>query len=204
MYTPDHFRADHPERLLATLAAARPAVIVTNDGQGGFEANHVPLLVDAPDLLLGHVAKSNPLAGMSGRTALAIFAGPDAYVTPSWYPSKAETGRVVPTWNYVAVHVHGRIDIFDDIDQKRDLLARLTDHHEALRPLPWALADAPEDYLAAQMRGVVGLRLVIERIEAKTKLSQNRTEADRAGVAAGLRRDGGAREAGVADVMDAD
>ena len=204
MYTPDHFRAPHPEDLLAALAATGPAVIVANDGQGGFEANHVPLLVDAPDLLLGHVAKSNPLAGMSGRAALAIFTGPDAYVTPSWYPRKAESGRVVPTWNYVAVHVHGRIERFDDKERLRDLLNRLTDRHEALRPHPWALADAPEDYLAAQMRGIVGLRLVIERIEAKAKLSQNRNAADRAGVAAGLRRDGGAKAAEVADSMEGD
>ena len=202
MYTPDKFREERPEVLLATLAASRPAVIVTNDGRGGFDANHVPLLFDAPDILLGHVARANPLATLSGQTALAILSGPDSYVTPSWYPSKGETGRAVPTWNYAAIHVHGHLEIFDDEGRLRDLLGRLTHRHEAGRPHPWAVADAPGDYLVAQLKGIVGLRLVVERIEAKAKMSQNRTEVDRAGVVAGLRREGGAREAEVADFME--
>jgi len=202
MYTPSHFRESHPHARLAALAGSRPAVIVTNDGRNGFEANHVPVLFDAPDILLGHVARANPLATLSGQSALAILGGPDCYVTPSWYPSKGESGRVVPTWNYAAIHVHGRLEMFDDARRLRDLLDRLTQRHEAGRPHPWAIADAPEDYLTTQLKGIVGLRLVIERVEAKAKMSQNRTEADRAGVAAGLRRDGGAREAEVADLME--
>jgi len=162
----------------------------------------VPMLVDAPDILLGHVARASPLATLSGQTALAIFSGPDCYVSPSWYPSKGETGRVVPTWNYAAIHVHGHLETFDDQPRLRDLLDRLSHRHEAGRPHPWAITDAPEDYLAAQLKAIVGLRLVIERVEAKAKMSQNRSEADRAGVVAGLRREGGARAAEVAEIME--
>jgi transcriptional regulator len=112
--------------------------------------------------------------------------GPDAYVTPSWYATKRETGKVVPTWNYVTVHAHGPVEFFHDPERLMSIVSRLTNMHEGTRPEPWTVDDAPADYMAAQLRGIVGLRMPITRLEGKTKMSQNRSEADRRGVAEGL------------------
>ena len=189
MYTPAHFRIEPPDQLYAAMEAAPLAAIIVQAADGGFEANHIPVLVDRQaGLLLGHVARANPLAKQTGRSALAIFTGPDAYVSPGWYASKVETGRAVPTWNYLAVHAHGRFEIVDEPDFLRDLLERLTSVHEAGRPRPWSLSDGPEDFISAQMKAIIGFRLVIERLEGKAKMSQNRSAVDRAGVADGLRR----------------
>jgi transcriptional regulator len=157
----------------------------------GLIASPLPLLLAAAEgeqgVLYGHVAKANPQwqKPVVGE-ALAIFMGADAYVTPSWYASKAEHGKVVPTWNYSAVHAYGPIEFFDDEARLRDVVTRLTELHEKSRDNPWSVSDAPEAYLKSQLRGIVGLRLPIMRLEGKRKLSQNRNAADRAGVANGL------------------
>jgi transcriptional regulator len=117
---------------------------------------------------------------------LAIFMGPEAYVTPSWYATKRETGKVVPTWNYVAVHAYGPVEFFQESERLLEVVTRLTNKHEGPRANPWGVADAPADYIAAQLRGIVGVRIPVARFEGKNKMSQNRTEVDRVGVMAGL------------------
>lgn len=190
MYVPPAFREDDPAALAAIIAAARLATLVTATPDG-LVATPLPLFFDPAEgpmgTLYGHVARANPQwrLPVSGE-ALALFAGPDAYVTPSWYAAKAEHGKVVPTWNYVAVHAYGPVEFFEDPDRLRAIVTRLTDLHEAGRARPWAVSDAPDGYIAAQLRGIVGVRLPIARIEGKRKLSQNRSAADRLGVAAGL------------------
>ncbi len=150
--------------------------------------------------LLGHLAKPNPQArGAAGNLeALAIFQGPDAYITPSWYATKRSTGKVVPTWNYVAVHAYGPISFFDDPERLRQHVTRLTDRHEGARSTPWAVTDAPEDFIDGMLRGIVGFAMPIARIEGKWKMSQNRPAEDRAGVVAGL---AGEDRAAVADLV---
>jgi transcriptional regulator len=156
----------------------------------------LPFLYDAPGsrpdvgeqgALVGHVARNNaqwrvPALG----PALAIVRGPDAYISPAWYATKREHGRVVPTWNYLTAHVYGQFIVHDDVEWLEALVRRLTIHHEAGRPAPWSVDDAPADYIAGQLRAIVGIEIRIERIEAKAKLSQNRSDADIAGSIAGL------------------
>jgi transcriptional regulator len=190
MYTPPAFRIDDRQSLFAAMHAAGLATLVTATAEG-LMATPLPLLLDQTEgphgTLYGHLARANPQGRLPATAeALAMFTGPDAYVTPSWYATKRETGRVVPTWNYVAVHAYGTLELFDDADRLLNLVRRLTEHHEAGRPMPWSVADAPEDFIRAQLRGIVGLRLQISRIEGKCKASQNRPAADREGVAAGL------------------
>jgi transcriptional regulator len=133
------------------------------------------------------VARANPQWQLPPiGHALAIFGGPDAYVTPSWYPTKQETGKVVPTWNYVAVHAYGPVEFFQEAERLLEVVTRLTNRHEGARARPWAVDEAPADFIAAQLRGIVGLRIPVVRFEGKRKMSQNRAEADRVGVAAGL------------------
>ena len=133
------------------------------------------------------MARANPQWSLPPLgEAMVIYAGPDAYVTPSWYAAKREHGKVVPTWNYVAVHAYGPAEFYEDEDRLRDVVTRVTDLHEAGRAEPWKVSDAPEAYVRAQLRGIVGVRIPLTRIEGKCKMSQNRPEADRAGVAAGL------------------
>ena len=189
MYTPPAFRDDDPATIRQIVRDARLATLVTSTVDG-LLATPLPLyLTDEGDqgVLYGHVSKANgqwraPVIG----DGLAIFAGPDAYISPSWYPSKAEHGKVVPTWNYVAVHAYGPVEFFDDEARLLDVVRALTDRHEAERQTPWSVADAPTEYIRTQLRGIVGVRMPIVRIDAKRKLSQNRSEADRAGVAEGL------------------
>ena len=190
MYTPPAFREDDPEALRDIIRAARLSSLVTMTAEG-LVATAIPFFLDDSEgphgTLYGHMARANrqwqlPPAG----DALVIFSGPDAYVTPSWYASKAEHGKVVPTWNYTAVHAHGPVEFFDDEARLRDIVTRLTDVHEEVRAKPWSVADAPDDYIRAHLRGVVGIRLPVARLEAARKMSQNKSEADRAGVAAGL------------------
>ncbi|SBW11235.1 Transcriptional regulator [uncultured Alphaproteobacteria bacterium] len=190
MYVPEHFREDDLPALHGAIARARLATLVTTTAEG-LIGTPLPLLLAADEgplgTLYGHLARANPQARLAPvGEALAIFAGPEAYVSPAWYPSKAETHKVVPTWNYVAVHVYGALETFTDTDRLRDLLARLTDRHEAGRAEPWSLADAPEDYVAAMLKGIVGVRIPIARLDGKSKMSQNKSAADRSGVAAGL------------------
>lgn len=187
MYVPVHFRDDDPR---AVMVAAPLATLVTPTADG-LLANPVPLLLSPGEgehgVLYGHVARANEHWRCTPTgDSLAIFMGNDAYITPSWYATKRETGKVVPTWNYVTVHAYGTLEILDDVESVRDIVTRLTAHHEAALPHPWAITDAPADYIAATLRAIVGLRLVIKRVDGKRKQSQNRSEADRAGVLAGL------------------
>ncbi|MFE1598982.1 FMN-binding negative transcriptional regulator [Methylobacterium sp. ID0610] len=205
MYTPPAFKDEDTARIRATMREARLATLVTATQDGPF-ATPLPLFLDESEgehgVLYGHLAKANPhwRAAPFGES-LAIFMGPDAYVTPSWYATKAETGKVVPTWNYVAVHAHGPVEFFHDADRLLEVVTRLTDRHERPRAAPWAVSDAPPDFVAAQLRGIVGLRLPITRLDAKRKMSQNRTLTDRQGVAAGLSRSERATDRTVATLI---
>jgi transcriptional regulator len=190
MYVPPAFRDDDRASLHATMRAARLCSFVTATAEG-LIASPLPILLDDAEgehgVLYGHVARANPQwrSAPLGE-AMAIFMGPDAYVTPAWYATKQATGKVVPTWNYVAVHAYGPVEFFDDADRLLDIVTRLTGLHEGPRAEPWAVTDAPADFIRAQLRGIVGLRMPITRIEGKRKMSQNRSLEDRAGVAAGL------------------
>ena len=190
MYTPPAFKDDDLDSIRATIRAARLANLVTATADGPI-ATPLPLFLDESEgergVLYGHVAKANPQwrAAPIGD-ALAIFMGPEAYVTPSWYATKQETGKVVPTWNYIAVHAYGPVEFFEEAERLLQVVTRLTNRHEQSRAEPWAVSDAPADFVAAQLRGIVGLRIPVTRFEGKRKMSQNRPEADRVGVAAGL------------------
>jgi transcriptional regulator len=185
MYTPKHFAETRVEVLHGLMRDYPFATVVANAG-GGFVANHLPFeLVDG--VLHGHVARGNELAQLDGAQVLLLFQGPDGYISPNWYPSKHETGREVPTWNYAVVHVHGRLRVIDDATWLRRLLETLTDHHEADQPQPWKISDAPEDHIEKSLTAIIGLEVVVERIEGKFKLSQNHPARNRAGVVAGLR-----------------
>lgn len=190
MYTPPAFRENDPAALARMIREARLATLVTATSDG-LIATPLPLILDETEgehgALYGHVARANRQWSLPAiGDALVIFQGPDAYVSPGWYASKREHGKVVPTWNYAAVHAYGPVEFFDDPDRLRLVVTRLTDLHERSRVEPWAVADAPEAFIEAQLKGIVGLRLQIGRIEGKVKMSQNRPAADRAGVAAGL------------------
>jgi transcriptional regulator len=188
VYLPEAFAVSDPEEVAAMLAAARLGALVTQ-GPGGLFASHLPFLHDCDGgRLIGHLARANPHRDQApgGSEALVIFQALDAYVSPGWYASKAEHGRVVPTWNYEAIHVHGRARWFTDAGRLRELVGRLTDRFEAARPEPWSIDDAPADYLERMLGAIVGVEVEIERVLAKRKLSQNRSAADRQGVIAGL------------------
>jgi transcriptional regulator len=196
MYLPSASRQDDRGELLRLIGETPLHTLVTA-GEQGLQASHLPLLLAADEgeqgTLYGHLARANPqwreLA--AGAEAMLIFQGPDAYVSPSFYPSKAEHGKVVPTWNYVAVHAYGTPEFFEDADRLLDVVSRLTDLHERPRAEPWAVGDALAAFTAAQLRGIVGLRMPITRIEGKQKMSQNRNAEDRAGVMEGLSASGG-------------
>lgn len=200
MYVPPAFREERPEILRASIRATGLAILITF-GPEGLIASHVPMLLDEPEspetagkhgVLVGHIARANPQwrASAADVQALAIFPGPDAYVSPSLYATKRESGKVVPTWNYVAVHAYGALAFFDDPHELHALVSRLTAAHEAARPAPWAVTDAPAGFIASQLKGIVGFRLEITRLEGKWKMSQNRPMADRVGVIEGLRDEG--------------
>lgn len=201
MYTPRHFEETRADILDGLIRACPFATVVANTADG-LVANHLPLeLVDGR--LHGHVARGNELTRMDGVEVLLIFRGPDGYISPNWYPSKHETGREVPTWNYAVVHVHGRLRVIDDASWLRRLLERLTDRHEASQPQPWKIADAPEDHIEKSLRAIVGLEVAIGRIEGKFKLSQNHPARNRAGVIEGLRQRDGDGDAELAELMGA-
>ncbi|MBP2309759.1 FMN-binding negative transcriptional regulator [Azospirillum melinis] len=190
MYVPPAFREDDLPTLHALMRETPLANLVTATDEG-LMATPLPLFL-APDegpcgTLYGHLARANmQWKQQSLGEAMVLFTGPEAYVSPSWYASKEEHGKVVPTWNYIAVHAYGPAEFFDDADRLLEVVTRLTDLHEGRRVAPWAVADAPVDFIRAQLRGIVGLRLPITRIQGKRKMSQNRSAEDRAGVAAGL------------------
>ena len=191
MYTPRAFALDDLPEIQQLIQHTRLAQLVTV-GEQGLQASHLPLLLNpdegAHGTLYGHLAKANPQWRdlQNGSQALVIFAGADAYVSPGFYPSKAEHGKVVPTWNYVAVHAYGHAETFSDGGRLLDIVSTLTDRHEAGRAQPWSVADAPADYIDGMLKAIVGFAIPIDRLEGKRKLSQNRSPADRAGVAAGL------------------
>jgi transcriptional regulator len=192
MYIPPSHREDRVPVLHDFIERHSLATLVTLSS-AGLIASHIPMVLDpepAPlGTLRGHVSRANPqwrdLA--ADVQALAIFYGPHHYISPSWYPSKTETGRVVPTWNYVTVHVYGPLRVIEDPDWLHSHLTSLTAAHEAQFSQPWQLKDAPADYIEAMAKGIVGLQLPIKRLEGKWKVSQNRSAADRHGVVAGLR-----------------
>jgi transcriptional regulator len=191
MYIPKAFEENRLEVLHDAIERVGLATLVTATANG-LMASHIPLLLDRDSgefgTLLGHVAIANNQwrESLPDTDALAIFVGPDAYISPTWYASKAETGRVVPTWNYVAVHCTGPATFFQDQDRLLKLVTRLTGRHEAAFPKPWQVADAPQAFIEGQLRAIVGLELPIRKIEGKWKMSQNRTLEDRRGVVRGL------------------
>jgi transcriptional regulator len=205
MYRPADFAQNDQAEISALIRRVSLAEVITWTGKH-IEASTIPMLFDEDagprGSLLGHFARVNPQWNSfdPAADALAIFRDDDAYVSPSWYPSKARHGRVVPTWNYLTVHVHGPLIVHDDLDWTRDLLARLTAVHEATQPQPWSFADAPSQFVEAQIRAVVGVELRVERIEAKWKLSQNRDDDDIGGVIDHLAR-GDERQRAVAERM---
>lgn len=189
MYIPAAFRMETETAL--TLVEAHPFATLVSLGSGGLLSTPLPLLLDRQGdqvRLIGHIARANPhwRDFDPAVPSLAVFQGGDAYVTPSWYAAKRETGKVVPTWNYKAVHIHGRLQVVEEPAALLEIVSRLTDRHEATRPAPWAVSDAPADYLATMLKAIVGLELLVERVEGKAKLSQNRPAEDQAAVRAGL------------------
>jgi transcriptional regulator len=190
MYVPEHFAMD--DEAVQDLLVRHGAGDLVTATQQGLVSTLLPFVYDprpgTPGSLLGHVARNNehwrlPPIG----EALVILRGPDAYITPNWYASKAEHGRVVPTWNYVTAHVYGELVIHDDVDWLEALVRRLTQKHEAGQARPWTVDDPPPTFVAGQLRAIVGLELRISRVEAKAKLSQNRPATDIDGVIAGAR-----------------
>lgn len=191
MYTPSYFKDEDLASLHGQIEATRLATLVTFD-ETGLQASHIPLLLEPSQgpqgTLYGHLAKANPQwkALETGAEALLIFQGADAYISPSFYAAKAEHGKVVPTWNYLAVHAYGRADVFTDPERLLRIVTGLTDKHEASRAEPWAVSDAPADYIEKMLNGIVGFAIPIERLEGKRKLNQNRSAEDIAGVSKGL------------------
>jgi len=192
MYLPQHFQ-ESDVAVLHQLIRAYPLATLVTLGSDGLNANHIPLLVSAEPApfgtLRGHVARANPMWGdaRADVAALAVFHGPHAYVSPNWYPTKKQTGRVVPTWNYVAVHAYGSLKVIDDATWVRALLQTLTAVHEAAQPVPWTLRDAPEEFVARMVASVVGVEIVVSSLAGKVKASQNQPLENRAGVVQALR-----------------
>jgi transcriptional regulator len=209
MYLPDHFAETRPEELHRVITQ-HPLGALVHQGPLGLDANHIPFLFDADrgphGTLLAHVARANALwqEVTDGAPVLVIFRAANAYISPNWYPSKPETHRHVPTWNYQAVHVHGTVHIRHDEPFLRGVVGRLTHDHErrSEQPRPWKMTDAPRDYLQQMLRNIVGIEVRITRVEGKWKLGQNREARDREGAATGLEQRGDAltaeamREAG--------
>lgn len=191
MYTPRAFALDDLPELQQLVQHTRLAQLVTF-GEQGLLASHLPLLLNpdegANGTLYGHLAKANPQwrALQNGSDALVIFTGAEAYISPTFYPTKAEHGKVVPTWNYLAVHAYGKPQVFSDAERLLRVVTALTDRHESKRDQPWKVSDAPADYIDSMLKAIVGFALPIDRLIGKRKLSQNRSPADIAGVREGL------------------
>ena len=193
MYQPPHFKEDRLE-VQHALIKAHPFGLLISSGVDGLEANGVPFLVDAAPAPLGilrtHIARANSQwKNLNGQNVLVVFQGPQTYISPSLYETKRETGKVVPTWNYVMVQVKGVASVHEDHAWLSAQIRALTQTQEAGRPAPWAVDDAPERYIESQMNGIVGIEILITSIEGKWKVSQNRPEADRRGVAQGLAKE---------------
>jgi transcriptional regulator len=195
VYIPAHFNEPRVDVLHDFIRASGLATLVSMTANG-LIASHAPLMLD-PDpapygTLIGHLAKPNPHARAAdpGVQTLVIFQGPDGYITPSYYAAKQEHGKVVPTWNYSTVHAYGTLEAFDDPDRLLEVVTRLTNRNETIREKPWAVSDAPADFVQGMLRGIVGISLPIARLEGKVKMSQNRPASDITGVIEGLRHDG--------------
>ena len=207
MYVPNHFKEDSVETLQQHIRAYPFGLLVIAD-DAGIEANHVPFYLDIDEegslgTLQCHLARSNLVWQRieKSRFVLAVFQGPNAYVSPSWYPSKAETGRVVPTWNYLAVHAAGSAKVIQDAVWLKEHLRQLTNQHETERAQPWAVEDAPADYTEALMRGIVGIEIKIEKLIGKLKASQNQPDRNQHGVKVGLQSEPGLCAAAMAELM---
>ena len=191
MYQPDHYRAEDVPQMHA-LMRARPLATLVSAGSAGLNATHLPTVLkdDGPyGVIECHLARANPhwkdLA--EGNEALMIFQGPEGYITPNWYPSKADHGKVVPTWNYAVVHAYGRPELMEDRNWLRRHVTELTAQQETNEVEPWTLSDAPESFIEVMLRGIIGFRFALTRLEGKWKMSQNRQATDRNGVVRGLR-----------------
>jgi len=206
MYLPRHFSEERID-VIAELIAAHPFATLVSLGGDGLVATHLPLLWDpqpAPfGTLSGHLARPNSQASArhSASDVLAIFHGPNAYVSPTWYPSKREHGKVVPTWNYVVVHAYGPLTLIDDTNWLRAFVTRLTDREESELAAPWRVTDAPEPFVAQMLKGIVGIEIPVRRLEGKWKLGQNRPVADYEGTIDGLTARGDAAAQAVATTM---
>jgi transcriptional regulator len=191
MYVPKHFEETSVE-VLHELIRAHPLGALVTSSSNGLNANHIPFIVhpepEPYGTLRGHIARANPLWRdfSLGVESLVIFQGPEAFISPSWYRTKTETGKVVPTWNYAVVHAHGALRIVDDRAWLSELVEELTNRNEAERPNPWKVTDAPADFIAQMLGAIIGLELPIARLVGKWKVSQNRPARDREGVVEGL------------------
>ncbi len=191
MYLPSHFEEERTE-VLHAFVRRHPFGLLVTQRDGGIDANGIPFLLDKDGgglgILRGHVARANPVwrEARAEAEALVVFQGPHGYVSPGWYPSKAQHGKAVPTWNYMMVQARGRLRAIDDTVWLRRFVTRLTECHEASLPAPWAVSDAPEDYIEQMLKAIVGIEIKLGALTGKWKLSQNRSAADRAGVASQL------------------
>ena len=182
MYVPTHFQINDASELHRIMTNYPLGVLITTNA--GLDANHLPFLFDANEgelgVLTAHVARANPVWEQlaNGSEVLVIFRGEESYISPNWYPSKHETHRQVPTWNYEVVHAHGKMTVHDDEKFLRGVVGRLTKTHEAMEPKPWKMSDAPQDYMDAMLNAIVGIQITITRLEGKAKLSQNREPRD--------------------------
>ncbi len=200
MYEAAVFKEERVDVMHALIRAHPLATLVTMTARG-LEANHIPMLIDASPTpngtLLGHVARANPVWREFDKhtEVLAVFQGPQRYITPSWYASKRETGKVVPTWNYAVVHASGPLVVHDDVEWLRELVTRLTDSQESIRAQPWLVTDAPPDYVNTMLKAIVGIEIPLRRLQGKWKVSQNRVEKDRVSLVEGLTAEGEAAHA---------
>jgi len=195
MYLPSHFEENRTD-VLHRFVQHHPLGLLVMHGSGGLVANSVPFVLDpggtaGHGVLRAHVARANPVwRDAAGAEVLVVFQGPDGYVSPAFYPAKAEHGKVVPTWNYAMVQARGVLRAIDDTVWLRGFVGRLTDRHEATREVPWAVSDAPADYVETMLKGIVGIEVELVALTGKWKMSQNRPAEDRAGVIAGLTAEG--------------
>jgi transcriptional regulator len=205
MYQPKHFEETRVDTMHA-LIRAHPFGALVTQGPAGLDANHVPFEIDPDPVPLGtlraHVARANPIwKEAAGAEVLVLFQGPEIYISPSWYPTKQETAKVVPTWNYAVVHAHGHLRAIEDRDWLRAFVTRLTDRHESGRPDRWKVTDAPADYIETMLGGIVGLEIPLTRLVGKWKVSQNRPAQDQDGVIEGLSREGEREASAMADLV---
>jgi transcriptional regulator len=206
MYIPPS-NAEHDRSVIFDFIESNPLGALVTSSADGLFATHLPLVLHRTrgehGTLEGHVARANPhhRQALTSNEALVIFTGPEAYITPSWYAAKQEHGKVVPTWNYVAVHAYGTLRFIEDEAYLRRHLEELTTRHESQRPEPWAVTDAPADYISAMVKAIVGVELTITRLEGKWKMSQNRSAADIAGVVRGLSASEDAEERAVGNIV---